>query len=72
VYCMLWLHVSLDNSIVFHVISLLLLFNVTSLIFITIKRIIRCSSMLGITVLYRSHTTMYNYEENKRTRQNCV
>jgi hypothetical protein len=59
------------NSIVFHVISLLLLFNVTSLICIIIKRIIPCSSMYGITV-YRSHTTMYNYEENKRSRKHCV
>jgi hypothetical protein len=56
-----------------HVISLFLLFNVTSLIFIIIKRIIPCSSVYGITVLYRSHTTMYNYEENKRsTRRFCV
>jgi hypothetical protein len=39
VHCMLWLHVPLDNSIVFHVISLLLLFNETSLIFIIIKHV---------------------------------
>ena len=64
-YCMLWLHVPLDNSIVFHVISQLLLFYVTSLIFIIIKRIMPFSSMYEITVLYRSRTTMYNYEENK-------
>ena len=45
---------------------------VTSLIFIIIKRIIPCSSLYGITVLHRSQTTMYNFEENKRKRQNCV
>jgi len=73
VYCMLWLHVSLDNSIVFHVFSIFLVFNVTSYVFIIIKCIIPRSSMYGITVLYRSLTTMYNYEENKRTRKKlCV
>ena len=55
-----------------HVISLFLLLYVTSLIFISIRRIIPCSSLYGITVLHRSQNTMCNSEEAKRTRQNYV